>query len=165
MRRKVIQEYVNSFCQRVIDLPSGYDLATFAHFGSGVYRADILTGECDYEAATIPKLELCSIYLSWLDQQLVRRGILRESLLHVNMRLEVEISGLQVRTPFSSQFASANFSFKCESEIKTDEKSYFGRSSGTKEWGFDYYYLRLYGAFPPGWPRLTVGVGGTLPRN
>jgi hypothetical protein len=45
MRRKVIQDFVNVFCQRVIDLPEGYDLASFAHYGSGQYRLSILTGE------------------------------------------------------------------------------------------------------------------------
>jgi hypothetical protein len=35
MRRKVLQDFANVFCQRLIDLPEGYDLASFAHHGSG----------------------------------------------------------------------------------------------------------------------------------
>jgi hypothetical protein len=31
MRRKVLQDFANLFCQRTIDLPSEYDLASFAH--------------------------------------------------------------------------------------------------------------------------------------
>ena len=36
-----------------------------------------------------------------------------------------------------------NTSFVCQSEIKTDEKSYAGQMQGEEEWGFDWYYERI----------------------
>jgi len=42
MRRKILQDLENLFCRKIIDLPSGYDLASFAHQGSGLYAANIL---------------------------------------------------------------------------------------------------------------------------
>ncbi len=62
MRRKVIQDFANVFCQRVIDLPDGFDLAAFAHYGSGTYRANILTGECARNGEPLAQLHMCEVY-------------------------------------------------------------------------------------------------------
>ena len=75
MRRKVIQDFANVFCQRVINLPDGYDLATFAHHGSGIYKANISTGECSHNGNPIPRLRLCDPYREWLRTQLGKHGI------------------------------------------------------------------------------------------
>jgi hypothetical protein len=42
MRRKILQDFANLFFLKLIDLPSGYDLASFAHHGAGLYAANIL---------------------------------------------------------------------------------------------------------------------------
>ena len=57
MRRKVIQDFANVFCQRFIDLPSGHDLATFAYLGSGSASLNILSGECAF-TQQFPELQL-----------------------------------------------------------------------------------------------------------
>lgn len=78
MRRKVIQDFANVFCQRVIDVPDGYDLASFAHYGSGKYKANIWTGECSYNGSPIPQLRLCGMYQEWLRTRLDKHGIRQE---------------------------------------------------------------------------------------
>jgi hypothetical protein len=148
MRRKVIQEFVNSFCQRVIDLPEGYDLASFAHFGSGQYCADILSGVCSHNSCPIPPLKLCGVYLEWMDRQLKRHGIQREDICVAVLHVRVAISRVNLRSSFGHRQDSAHFSFACRSEIKTDEKSYTGQMEGEKEWGFGWYYEKLYGSLP-----------------
>ena len=64
MRRKVIQDFANVFCQRLIDLPEGYDdlpegydLASFVHYASGKYRLSILTGECSHNELSFQSCE------------------------------------------------------------------------------------------------------------
>jgi hypothetical protein len=69
MRRKVLQDFANVFCQRLIDLPEGYDLASFAHHGSGKYNLNVLTGECSHNEVPIPKLRTCDTYAEWLRTQ------------------------------------------------------------------------------------------------
>jgi len=44
LRRKILQDLANVFCQRFVDLPAGYDLAAFGRHGSGLYQTDILSG-------------------------------------------------------------------------------------------------------------------------
>jgi hypothetical protein len=144
MRRKILQDFANVFCQRFIDLLSGYDLATFVHLGSGFYLSDILTGNCTRNGAPIPPLTTCKEYREWLQVQLSKRHIPLEGL-QVSMRINVLISDVKVSTSFGHVFASAFFECNCHSQIRTDEKMYVGHSRGAKAWGFDWYYQKLYG--------------------
>jgi hypothetical protein len=146
MRRKVIQDFANVFCQRILQLPEGYDLASFVHYGAGTYALNILTGECAYDGKLIPKLRTCDEFKDWLLAQLEKQRIPPESIRRANLSIEVGISRVQVRESYGHQFASAHFSFNCDSEIKTDETSYESRLSGEQDWGFDWYYNQLYGS-------------------
>jgi hypothetical protein len=144
MRRKVLQDFANVFCQKFVDLPSGYDLATFVHFRSGFYLLDIVSGDCTRDGTPIPPLMTCKEYREWLQDQLTRRKIPLESL-RVTMGINVLVSAVKVKTSFGHIFASAFFECNCRSAIRTDEKTYLGHHRGAKAWGFDWYYQRLYG--------------------
>jgi hypothetical protein len=122
MRRKVLQDFANVFCQKFIDLPSGYDLATFAHLGSGFYHLDILNGNCTRDGISIPSLETCKNYREWLQTQLSKRNIPLESL-RVTMGINVLVSDVEIKTSFGHVFASAFFECNCRSELRTNEKS------------------------------------------
>ena len=147
---------MNSFCQRVLDLPSGFDLASFAHYGTGAYEANILTGDCSYNGNPIPSLKLCDVYQQWMHQQLDKHGVPRGGIREATLQLRIGVKELSLRSSFGHRFASARFFFGCRSEIKTDEKSYVGQMSGDKEWGFDWYYEKLYGALPEVWPATSI---------
>jgi len=136
MRRKVIQDFANVFCQHLIDLPNGYDLAEFAHHGSGVYTANILTGECSYNGNSIPQLRTCDEYKAWLQTQLVKHGVPEDKIAAVLLKIEVDVREMEVRFSYGHKFSSAHFFFDCRSQISTDEKSYVGRMKGNKVWGF-----------------------------
>jgi hypothetical protein len=148
MRRKVIKGFANAFCQRVIDLPSGYDIAFWANFGSGLYFADILSGHCNLNGYPIPELRLCGIYRTWLGAQLERHRIAPDGISRATLAVQVEISDVNIENVYGRRSASARFGFHCESEIATDEKSYIGRFTGSKIWGLDWYYEQLFGTLP-----------------
>lgn len=152
MRRKVLQDFANLFCQRIIDLPSGYDLASFAHYGSGTYSANILTGDCSLNGKRILSLRTCNDYREWLHVQLEKHGIQKEGIKVVSLQVNVKVDRVNIKSSYGHQFADAHFSFDCRSEIRTDEKSYRGSMAGEKTWGFDWYYIRLYGSLPSNWP-------------
>lgn len=144
------------FCQRFVDLPSGYDLATFVHLGSGFYFLDILTGNCSRDSAPIPPLMTCGEYKEWLQTQLGKRNIPLEAL-RVSMRINLLVSDVKVKTSFGHVFASAFFESNCSCEIRTDEKTYLGHHRGTRAWGFDWYYQKLYGD--------PMNLAGAQPEN
>ena len=153
MRRKVLQDFANLFCQRVIDLPEGYDLASFAHYGSGKFSLNVLTGECSHNGSPIPKLRACDVYDEWLRTQLEKHGIDRNAIQEAAMEIHVVVRDVNVRSSYGHRFADAQFSFDCLSKIQTDEKTYIGRMAGNKKWGFDWYYEKLYGKLPDIWPQ------------
>ena len=146
MRRKVIQDFANVFCLRILQLPEGYDLASFVHHGSGIYELNIITGECHFNGRPIPKLRTCDVFREWLFTRLDQHLIPHESIELARLKIDVIVSKIKVRQSYGHEFADAHFSFNCESEIRTDEKSYSSSISGEKDWGFDWYYNQLYGS-------------------
>jgi hypothetical protein len=155
MRRKVIQNFANVFCQRLLDLPDGHDVASFAHYGSGTFHANVLTGECSFNSKSIPNLRLCDTYRDWLREQSEKHRVPYEQIVAAAFEVRVVVKDVNLRSSYGHLFASAHFFFECRSEIKTDEKSYVGQMAGDKKWGFDWYYERLYGALPDVWPTTT----------
>jgi len=156
MRRKVLQDFANVFCQRVIDVPEGYDLAAFAHYGSGKYSLNILTGECRHNAGPISKLRTCDVYQEWLRTQFEKHGIDRNPIQEATMEIHVIVQEVNVRSSYGHRFADAHFSFDCHSKIRTDEKTYVGHMAGNKKWGFDWYYEKLYGKLPNVWQKQSL---------
>jgi hypothetical protein len=156
MRRKVIQDFANVFCQRVIDLPDGHDLASFARYGSGKYNLSILTGECRLNGSAIPKLRMCDVYSEWLCTQLEKHGIEPDAIREAVLEIDVAMQEVNLRSSYSHRFASAHFFFDCHSRLSTDEKTYIGHMDGDKKWGFDWYYEKLYGKLPDVWPDTII---------
>lgn len=152
MRRKVIQDFANVFCQRVIDLPDGYDLAAFARYGSGKYMLNILTGNCSLNGNEIPKLQTCDVYSEWLRTQFEKHGIEPDAIHEAVLEVDVAVKEVSLRSSYGHRFASAHFFFDCHSRLSTDEKTYTGHMAGDKKWGFDWYYEKLYGQLPDVWP-------------
>jgi len=152
MRRKVIQHFANTLCQRVIDLPEGNDIATFARYCSGGYRVDFLTGICTHNGKPVNSLMACEVYKKWLIEQSQEHGVPFGELESIIMDINVNVQA-QTKTQYGQRRALAHFQFDCRSEIRTDEKTYVGRMCGEKTWSLDWYYERLYGPFPDSWPQ------------
>ncbi len=146
MRRKVIQDFANVFCQRFIDLPSGYDLALLVHLGSGVAALDILTGECTFNNVPIRQFAACVENRDWLEKQCHKHNITVAEINKATMTMVAEITNVVVQTSFGYTRRSACFNLNCHSEITTNEKVYEGRCSGEKIWGFGSYWEMLFGA-------------------
>jgi hypothetical protein len=136
LRRKVLQDFANVFCQQFLELGSGHDVATFVRLGSGTYALNILTGACARDGAPIPELKVCREYRLWLIEQLAKRHV-PPGLLHAVLTVEVTVVNSTVKNSYGHLFGSADFTFRCRSELRTDEKVYVGELSGTRAWGFD----------------------------
>jgi hypothetical protein len=155
MRRKVLQDFANTVSQRLLDSPEGFDLAAFAHRGSGTYRANLLSGVCTYDGQFIPSLHLCCVYKDWLIHQSKHHGVAFDAIESIDVEIAVAVREAATRVSYRNRFASAHFELNCRCEIKTDEKTYVGKNSGEKEWGFDSYYEKVYGTIPDSWPHLS----------
>ena len=92
MRRKVVQDFANVFCQRLLDLPDGHDVASFAHYGSGNFRANVLTGECSFNGKSIPTLRLCDTYRDWLREQSEKHRVPFEQIEAAAFEVQLHVS-------------------------------------------------------------------------
>ncbi len=146
MRRKVIQDFANVFCQKFIQLPSGYDLASFVYYGSGNYYLDILNEISLLNEQVIPNLETCKEHKKWLLIQSENHNISFEEYNKASLKIFVKIRNKKIEESFGHTFGMTHFTFECESEIKTNEKTYSSKMSHEQRWGFDWYYEQLYGS-------------------
>jgi hypothetical protein len=145
MRRKVLQDFANVFCQKFIDLPSGYDLAVFVKLGSGTASLDILTGQCCFGNGSTERLETCLEHRAWWEKQLDKHNIPLSGLEFVTMKIEFRVTDVMIKESYGHNQSHADFWFKCTSEIRTAEASYCGQYEGLKKWGYGYYWQQLYG--------------------
>ena len=136
MRRKVLQDFANVFCQRLLDLPDGYDVASFAHYGSGMFHADVLTGECSFNGTSIPTLRLCDTYRDWLREQSDKHSVPYEQIKAAAFEVRVVVKDVNLRSSYGHRFAEAHFFFQCRSEIKTDREVIHRRNGWKQEMGF-----------------------------
>jgi hypothetical protein len=146
MRRKVIQDFANVFCQKFIQLPNGYDIASFAHYGSGNYYMNILSGDCFYNETKIPTLETCKEHKDWLTTQLEKRDFTISNIQHAHLEARIEVSNITVGKEYHHYFAGAIFSFDRNSKIETDEIAYVAHQFHQQTWEFGWFYEKLYGS-------------------
>lgn len=149
MRRKVLQHFANTPPQRLLDLPSGFDLARFARLVSGTLEVDFLRGECRHNSVLTAPFDLCAEHRAWIDREAGRHHIPKEELAGVAMTVAFVVRDAEVKHSYGHVFRSAVFSFDCRSEIRTDERTYAAHQKGEKYWEYDYYWEKLYGADEP----------------
>ena len=137
MRRKVLQHFANMLPQRFLDLPSGFDLAVFANHQQGVALFNILNGEASIDGAPNVDLRTAGEYRVWLEREMVNHHIAQDELLKAELGVSFVVENVQVKASYGHQFRSAQFSFHCESNLRTDEAAYECRRSDVKVWGFD----------------------------
>jgi len=84
-----------------------------------------------------------------MDRETQQHHIPTEELVRVTMTVDFLVSSAEVKHSFGHNLRSAVFSFDCQSEVQTDEKTYASHQKGQKCWGFYYYWEKMYGAEEP----------------
>src|SRR5687767_14412569 len=140
MRRKVLQHFANTPPQRLLDLPSGFDLARFARLGSGTLDVDFHGGQCRHNGAFVAAFDLCAEHRAWIEREGQRHHIPIKELTRATMTVDFTVSDVEVKHSYGHVFRSALFSFDCRSEVRTSEKTYASHQKGQKRWGYDYYW-------------------------
>jgi hypothetical protein len=131
--------------QRFLGLPDGFDLAILAKERSGVAVFDVLKGTASINDALRPELRTAASYRAWLLSEAEAHGIPIDGIAHALMSVTFEVTGIEVKESFGHVSHNATFTFDCTSELRTDEKSYCCRSSGSKVWGYGHYWEHLFG--------------------
>ena len=146
MRRKVIQHFANMLPQRFLDLTDGFDLAILAKEKSGKAEFDFLQGTASIDGVPQPEMRTSANFRAWLLREAEAHDIPMEALLRASMNVALEVTEIKVKESFANVFHSATFNFECASDLRTDERAYTCRSSGSKRWGYGYYWEQLFGS-------------------
>ncbi|MBI1764161.1 MAG: hypothetical protein HYR56_22275 [Acidobacteria bacterium] len=144
MRRKVIQDFANTFCQKFLDLPNGYDVARFAKYEKGTVILNIITGACLLNGVSVPTFSTCDDYRLWLQKQLETHHISENAIMAAKLTVQFLVSDIKIEMSFGHIFRSADFEFHCASEIQTDEKAYVSQMSHRQKWAYGYYWDKLH---------------------
>ena len=112
----------------------------------GLLEFDFLRGTAFIDGIAQPDMRTASRFAEWLESESERRNIPMHALLSASMAVVFDVTDIEVRESFGHVFCSANFSFDCVSEMRTDEKSYLCRASASKVWSYGDYWQKLFGA-------------------
>jgi hypothetical protein len=145
VRRKILQHCANNLVRTFLDLPSGYDIALCAKYRRGELIFDFPRGSATVNGEACPEPCTGERYREWLLRELATHRIPVDALRIAKMTARFEVKDNRARHPDGVTFLDAYFSFDCESELTTDEKSYTCRGSHAQAWGCDYHWEKLFG--------------------
>jgi hypothetical protein len=106
LRRKILQDFANTFCQQFLDLGSGHDVATLVRLGSGSYSLDLLSGACTRDGTPIPELKVCREYRGWLQEQMMKHRV-PAGVVQASFVVDVTVRRSAVKESFGHHSGSA----------------------------------------------------------
>ena len=125
MRRKVIQDFANVFCQMFmcwrLGIPNNLDI--LETLGSGVLSIDVQTGACVYNATTALDLPIAHELHTWFIEALVKHHIPPAAIISAELTV-----AFHVRVEHKRRVRNRYLAFHCRSHIATDEKAYIGEA-------------------------------------
>jgi len=125
MRRKVLQDFANVFCQMFmgwrLGIPNNLDI--LETLGTGVLTIDVRTGECRYNATTALNLPIVHELRAWFMEQLANHHIPADAIASAELTV-----AFQVRVEHKKRVRNRYLAFHCRSRIATDEKEYIGEA-------------------------------------
>ena len=129
MRRKVLQDYANTFCQMLVGWRMGDDLETLSELPDGELSVNILTGEAAHSLAGPLKLWVAEEIQAWFTHRLEVSGI-PASEIHT-ASIIAQISTGRIAT---NRKKVVSFDFTVASRIETSDTAYSGTLKETHQW-------------------------------
>lgn len=128
MRRKVLQDIVNVFCQMFVGWRMGDDLSLLIGAGSCSITIDVLAGTASIDEKPT-KLHVAGEISAWFNDRLKELNIPSGAFVSANLNVTQTL-----RLEETKSKKVAHFDFKCESRINTDEKTYEGQLAESHSW-------------------------------
>lgn len=129
MGHKVLRDHANVFCQMFVGWRMGDDLGVLSSLLDGQLVINALTGVCHHSMAGIIDLHICGEITEWFRDQLISHHIERESI-----ESAVLLVNLRKLRPIPGRKNGVRFEWKCESEIRTNDRAYNGHLTETSDW-------------------------------
>jgi len=129
MRRKILQDHANVFCQMLVGWRMLEDLGRLRGLGSGNLALNVLTSAVTFEGSPIEPLFIAKEISTWFAARLEKYEIPREEI-HVAI-VEAEITLEEVKR---GRRSATILDWNCRSLIRTIEKEYIGHLAERHTW-------------------------------
>jgi len=129
MRRKILQDHANVFCQMLVGWRMGGDLERLHALGSGHLSIDVLTGACTHNEGVVSELHVALELNAWFLERLAQHSIPVQAISHASVDADLSVS----EEP-RQRGTCALLAWECQSIIRTDDASYVGQLSEEHKW-------------------------------
>ena len=120
MKRKVLQDHANTFCQMFVGWRMvANDVPALLQLGSGPVAIDVLTGETTHRGAPIRRLYIACELQAWFEHELSAHAIPRDVIRSATLVAEFDASSRSTR-----RGDRVTLRVICRSRIDTAERSY-----------------------------------------
>jgi hypothetical protein len=129
MGHKVLQDHANVFCQMFVGWRMAEDLDTFASLPDGMLTIDVLTGTCFHDTVGIVDTFIAHEIAAWFHERLLQHHIPTNNIESATLH-----AALAKVVPPQDRNRGVQFNWRCSSEIKAHDRSYFSELNETHSW-------------------------------
>lgn len=129
MRRKVLQDYANTFCQMLVGWRMGDDLETLSELPDGELFINALTGEATHSVAGPLQLWVAGEIQAWFKHRLEVSGIPTAEIHRASITANINTSRIA-----TNRKKVVSFDFTIASRIETSDAAYAGSLKETHQW-------------------------------
>ncbi len=129
MRRKVLQDYANTFCQMLVGWRMGEDLETLSELPDGELLVNALTGEATHSTYGPIKLWVAGEFQSWFNHRLEVSGIPSTEIQAASVTAKINTNRIA-----TNRKKVVSFDFTIESRIETSDALYVGNLKEVHQW-------------------------------
>lgn len=122
MRRNVLQDCANVFCQMFVGWRMvGNDIPTLVRLGRGPLTINVLTGSAEHSGNAVGNLYIAGELRAWFEAQLVKQRILPETIKAATLHVDFDAAAAPRR-----RHDRLKLRFDCRSSIETADRTYVG---------------------------------------
>ncbi len=132
MRRKILNDHANVFCQMLVGWRMGTDLELFSRLGSGQLSVDVISGIAEFNGRSIERAFIAKELQAWFRNRLAKHQIPGEAIRQA--RVDAEVVTVVSKPGKRRRRGSTRFSWNCRGVIETDEAHYEGHLTKEYEW-------------------------------
>lgn len=129
MRRKILQDHANTFCEMLVGWRMAADLETLAQLPDGVLFIDVLSGRAEHSAVGPIELGIAAELHAWFSHRLEVSGIPASEIRAASLSAHINTGRIA-----TNRKKIVSFDFSIESKIETSDARYSGNLKEVHKW-------------------------------
>jgi hypothetical protein len=129
VRRKVLQDIVNTLPAMLVGWRMGDDLDVLAELPDGTLELDLVAESARHSSGVTPHLHVVAELAAWLRRRLVEEGIPIEAVLKASVTVAIRTNRIR-----SDRKSIVSFDFSCRSTVATSTTTYAGTLEERHSW-------------------------------